>query len=175
MTQNFRTLVKIIRQHFSKQSYVADGPLLASLFETAFLASTITDEGRNVTCSISVFDPHQTINDAPEMVRADRWAIIPLADSIPFTPEHLARISQAIRPHAGALGVRPAPDGGWSIWAIIDQEHLIRGFRQHKSVSIRWINSTHELASSRLRLLALDALPFITIRFCSRGFSETHS
>jgi hypothetical protein len=132
MTQNFRTLVQIIRRHFSKQSYVTDEPRLASLFETAFLASTITDEGRNVTCSISVFDPHQTINDGPEIVRTDRWSIMPLADPIPCTPEHLARISQAIRPHAGALGVHPASDGGWSIWAIIDQEHLIRGFRQHK-------------------------------------------
>ena len=132
MTQNFRILVKIIRRHFSRQSYVVDGPLLVSLFETAFLASTITDEGRNVTCSISVFDPHQTNNDAPEIVRTDQWSIIPLAAPIPCTPDNLARISQAIRPHAGALGIRPAPDGGWSIWAIIDQEHLICGFRQHK-------------------------------------------
>src|SRR6266850_1226430 len=69
IAQNIRNLIRIINRHFSRESYAFDSSLLADLLETAFLASTITDEGRNVS---------------------------------------------------------------WSIWAIIDQEHLIRGFRQHK-------------------------------------------
>lgn len=132
IAHNFKTLLESIRRHFSEESYVVDGPLLVSLFEIAFLASTIADEGRNVTCSISVFGPHQTINDEPDTVRTNRWSIIPLTDPIPLTPESLARISQAIQPHAGAIAVRPTLDGSWSIWAIIDQEHLISGFRRHK-------------------------------------------
>jgi hypothetical protein len=132
IAQNIRTLVEVIKRHFSKQSYAIDRPLLASLLETAFLASTMTDEGRNVTFSISVFDPNQTIDDVPRILRMDRWSIIPLANPIPVTPEHLARISQAVRPHVGALAVRPAPETGWIVWAIIDQEHLISGFRHYK-------------------------------------------
>jgi len=132
IAQNIRNLIRIINRHFSRESYAFDSPLLADLLEIAFLASTITDEGRNVICSISVFDLDQVITDAPEILRTDRWAILPLADPLPLTPEHLARISQAVRPHAGALAVRPTSEKRWSIWAIIDQEHLIRGFRQHK-------------------------------------------
>jgi sensor domain DACNV-containing protein len=124
-------LIRIINRHFSRESYAFDSSFLADLLETTFLASTITDEGRNVSCSISVFDLDQVITDAPEILRTDQWSILPLADPLPLTPEHLARISQAVRPHAGALAVRPTPEKRWSIWAIIDQEHLIRGFRQH--------------------------------------------
>jgi hypothetical protein len=132
LAQNIRNLVRVINRHFSRESYVFDSPLLADLLETAFLASTMTDEGRNVNCSISVFDFDQVRTDAPEILRMDRWSIPPLADPLPLTPEHLARISQAVRPHAGALAVRPTPEKRWSIWAIIDQEHLIRGFRQQQ-------------------------------------------
>src|SRR5262249_22033807 len=131
IAQNIRNLIRIINRHFSCEAYALDSPLLANLLETAFLASTITDEGRHVSCSISVFDLDQVITDIPEILRMDRWSILPLADPLPLTPEHLARISQAVRPHAGALAVHPTREKRWSIWAIIDQEHLIHGFRQH--------------------------------------------
>ncbi|WP_437827907.1 putative sensor domain DACNV-containing protein [Sorangium sp. So ce1153] len=129
---NLRNLVTAVTRHFRKQPAVPDRTRLASLFETAFLASMITDEGRKVTCSVSVFDAEQTTNDVPQVVRTDRWSVVPLANPVPLTPEHLARFSQAIPPDAGAIAVRPTTNEGWIIWAVIDQEHLVHGFRHHK-------------------------------------------
>lgn len=132
MDKNFRDVMKVINRHFSKHFDAHMRTLIESLLEAAFMASMITDEGRNVSCSISVFDSTELNADAPEIIRSDRWTIIPLADPIALTPEQLARLSQAVRPQAGALAVRPTVEGGWNIWAIIDQEHLVQGFRNYK-------------------------------------------
>jgi len=132
MDRNLTNLTKIIDRHFSKPYNFRDRSRIADLLEITFLASTITDEGRAVRCSISVFDSDQVDTDTPELLRLDRRSIIPLTDPLPLTPEQLARLSQAVKPHAAAIAVRPATEGGWTIWAIIDQEHLIQGFRHHQ-------------------------------------------
>lgn len=133
LDKNIKALIKAIREHFPGRIDVTSNALLASLLETTFLTSTITDEGRKVQCSIAVFDSTDLDTDTPEIVRSDRWSITTLKEPIPFTPEHLARISQAARPHAAALAVRPGAKSGWSIWGLVDQEHLVQGFRHHRS------------------------------------------
>ena len=127
--QNARQLAKVVRQHF-RHRQVPTLDHLSAFFECVFFASLKKDEARPVRCSIAVLDPSHPDAESPALVRLDRWTVARLESPLPMSVENISRLSQAIPPSSGALAVW-FTDGGWTIWAAIDQEHVVHEFRQH--------------------------------------------
>ncbi len=124
-------LASVVREHFGNRQVPSQGRLTI-LFERIFFASLRKDEARSVRCSIAVLDPRRVESKAQGLVRFDHWQAVPLSSPIPMSVENLGRLSQAITPISGALAVWFA-DGEWLIWGSIDQEYLVRDFREFAS------------------------------------------
>jgi hypothetical protein len=118
-----------VSEHFGNRQ-VPSHSRLTILFERIFFASLKRDEARSVRCSIAVLDPRRAESNAPSLVRFDHWQAVRLSSPIPMSVENLARLSQAITPTSGALAVW-FTDDQWLIWGSIDQEYLVRDFREY--------------------------------------------
>jgi hypothetical protein len=128
-SQNAQCLASVVREHFRNRQ-VPSHSRLVIFFERVFSASLRRDEARYVRCSIAVLDPGRTEPDAPGLVRFDHWQVTRLSPPILMSVESLARLSQAFTPTSGALAVW-FNDGEWLIWGCVDQEYLVRDFREY--------------------------------------------
>jgi hypothetical protein len=91
------------------------------LFETAYLASLKTEEGRFVRSSITFADPQGPELDPPYTRRADYPLFSALIPRPRLSVETLVKLSRAVNQWSGSIAVFGTRESNVVAWGIIDQ------------------------------------------------------
>lgn len=96
-------------------------PVLRLLFQTVYLASQKTEEGRFVRGSITFANPNTPEIDPPFTRRADYPAFTALKHHPPLTVELLVKLSRAIDKWSGSIAVYGTTESDAEVWGVVDQ------------------------------------------------------
>lgn len=107
--------------------------VLDVLFQTVFLTSLKTEEGKPVVCSVAFVDPKNPDPDPPRTLRDPRWRYTPLDNPVEFTVGQLAKIAMAADPSSSCLGVYPDRKGSLKIWGLFDQQGGFQSLLSHEA------------------------------------------
>jgi hypothetical protein len=92
---------------------------LAELLDVAFLASIAQEEGRAVTFTLLYCDPLLAIES--------QWPMIRFASDLPFSVEHIRKLSPATDPSTVDIGVF-RQDGPLFLWGVAYLRRVVSGF-----------------------------------------------
>jgi hypothetical protein len=99
---------------------------LSTLFSTAYQASLLREEDRQVTCRLILMDPTELSDDTgpPEGLQ-----VLQLVDERKLREHEIRRLSPSATFYRSLIGVRWDPRKGFLIWGVINS-------------GSRWINAT---------------------------------
>jgi len=102
--------------------------ILRDLAQTLFAVSLRTEEGRSIVAQCVFMDPENPDPDPPERITPDRWTAIPFGEQTSFSVESVVKLAVATDPRTSSLAVYTSPDGGVSIWGLVDQANRYYDF-----------------------------------------------
>jgi hypothetical protein len=95
--------------------------MIRALFETAYLASLKTEEGRFVRGSLTFADPSAPDDDPPITRLASYPGFTAFRHQLPLTVETLVKLSRAIDKWSGSIAVYATAAADLVAWGIVDQ------------------------------------------------------
>jgi sensor domain DACNV-containing protein len=109
--------------------------ILRLLFETAYLATLRTIEGRFVRGSLTFADPKNPELDPPITRRADYPAFTSFGHHLPLTVENVVKLSRAVDRWCGSIAVYGTTRSNAVAWGVLDQlvQHNVRLNREGAS------------------------------------------
>ena len=112
-------LAWVVHRHLERQS--PGIRLLTTFFETIYLASLKTEEGKPLQMRLVLVDPIRPDPDKPPYPRPDRWKISRLSSRLPLTVPTLVKISKGADPWSSSLAVYYNSGGEFFVWGLVDQ------------------------------------------------------
>lgn len=136
--------------------------VLKEVFQTAFLSSLNTEEGKSIVCSIVLVDPRIPDASPPRRVLDTRWQYIPFSHPIEFTIQGLSKLALASDPNCSCLNVFPNQNGRLMIWGMYDQQGSFQSLANHEGSGmvppgefhLQTLDVGHILVTRELSLLA---------------------
>ena len=131
-----RTPISDLIDHVDKRlrsfGFSAPSPsVLDLLFQTAYLASLRTEEGRFVRPSITYADPKAPDLHPPLTKRAQYPSISAFTRPMPMTIELVVKLSRAIDKWSGSIAVYGVTKTNIVVWGVVDQ-FVQRNVRLHR-------------------------------------------
>lgn len=96
--------------------------LLARLFETLYLASFRTDEGRRILCTVNFLEGPDVPEESAAGRTADRWQHTRFSRPLPLDVRTLSKLARAADPSVSSLTVFANRKGRLFIAGLVDQE-----------------------------------------------------
>ena len=121
-TNSVADLAATVRRHLlTKKAASLRLTTLTRFFESIYLTSLKTEEGRPLRVRIALVDPNNRDPDFPPAPRPSRWQFVELKNRLPLTVSNLAKLAAAADPWSCCLAAYFDASERFFIWGMVDQ------------------------------------------------------